>query len=65
MTNQIVSKHHALIHAPTANSLRALLEKMESVGLDPDQPLMVNQLANALGTFTVYPVAHNCETHHA
>lgn len=53
-----------LIHAPSSNSMRALLERLESEGLDPDQPLMFNQLANALGTFTVYPVDHECEQNH-
>lgn len=64
MTDMIIGKHHALIHAPTTASMRALLEKLEANGVSPDQPLMFNQLANALGTFTVYPVAHNCETDH-
>lgn len=53
-----------LIHAPSSNSMRALLERLESEGLDPNQPLMFNQLSNALGTFTVYPVNHECEQDH-
>ena len=55
------SRKHALIHAPNLTNLREMLDELEACGLEPNAPLMFSQLVNALGTFSVYPIDHDCE----
>lgn len=52
----IENKKTALITHPTIRSLRVELDRLESAGVNIDSPLMIAQLANALGTFHIYQV---------
>lgn len=45
-----------LIYKPTIETLRLLLDEMEEAGCDTNHPLMLVQFANALGSFSIYPI---------
>jgi hypothetical protein len=50
------SESSAVITYPTINSLIDALGEMQTNGCDPNTPLMISQLANALGTFYIYTI---------
>jgi hypothetical protein len=50
------SESSAVITYPTINSLMEALLEMQINGCDPNTPLMISQLANAVGTFYIYTI---------
>ncbi len=50
------SESSAVITYPTINSLMEALLEMQINGCDANTPLMISQLANAVGTFYIYTI---------